>query len=98
MATAFVPQPAPLLDDQWIVAIVDRIHALPETLADVTDPYNVGFDAGERGEPCEPLTHYAKLGDIENYIIGWKDATVAMKLAAEYADDMADADFFRYGC
>lgn len=70
-----------LADDDWIVAIVAQIEALPETLADVADPYQVGWLDAEKGEACDATVHYAKLAQIEMYICGWKDATAAIERA-----------------
>lgn len=94
MATA---TSTPLLDDQWIVAIANEIEAMLCGMADVTDAYTVGCTDAEAGEPCEPLVHYAKLGDIENYICGWKDATVAMEEAADLREDMEDRAYHARG-
>lgn len=77
-----MPVVADLSDgDQWIVAITNGIEALPVTLADVTDPYMVGWVDAEDGKPCEPLEHYILLGEIESYIIGWKESAAAMEKA-----------------
>ena len=75
-----------------------EIAAMPETLADVTDAYTVGCADAEAGQPCEPLAHYAKLGDIEQYICGWKDTETALDAADDYAEHMTDVEFFRTGC
>lgn len=86
-----------LLDDNWIVTMTDEIEALPQTLADVADPYTVGWVEAELGRPCEPLAHYAKLGQIESYIIGWKDSTVALEAVGDYADWQDEIDWIRWG-
>jgi hypothetical protein len=67
-------------------------------VVDAADPYDVGWKDAELGKVCEPLTHYAKLGQIESYIIGFQECMFALQEAAEYADYMADVDFFRHGC
>lgn len=71
-------------DADWVVVINGQIDALPQTLADVADPYTVGRMEAEQGLPCEPLTHYARLGDIEQYIIGHKDATATLDATAQH--------------
>lgn len=68
-----------LLDDDWIVAIQAEIDEQPETLADIVEPELVGrFDAEQRN-PCEPLRYFAKLGDIEQYVNGYKASTLLME-------------------
>lgn len=69
--------PVALMPTDFAAAIAE-VEALPQTLADVTDAYNVGVDDAEHGRRCDPLNHYARLGDIEQYIWGWKDATAAL--------------------
>lgn len=87
----------PLLDPMWIVAIQEEIDAQPETLSDVVEPELMGrFDA-EMGKPCEPTQHYIKLGEIEAYIIGWKDATALLHETLEYEDDIADREWHSRG-
>lgn len=85
-----------LLDDSWIVAVQDEIDALPDTLADVATPYTVGCDDAAAGRPCEPLQHYARLGDIEQYIIGFKEETARLDERGDAIED--DADWIRGGC
>ena len=87
-----------LLDETWIVAINEIIESQPETLADVVDPYVLGQYHAEMGEECDPTKYYAKLGQIEEYIIAWKDTKAAMLLAEEYADFFAEQEFVRLGC
>lgn len=71
----FQPTVTHLLDEEWHTEIQAAINAMPETLADIVDAATMGqFDA-ENGEPCQPLRHYAKLHDIEAYIIAYKDTT-----------------------
>lgn len=91
------PQSNLLLDDNWIVTMTDEIEALPQTLADIADPYTVGWVEAELGRPCEPLAHYAKLGQIESYIIGWKDSTVALEEANDLVEARLDNEFIRTG-
>lgn len=95
------PYATPVLDDRWIVAVVDRIDALPSTLADVADAETVGRDDAELGLPCQPLAHYIRLGDIEAYIVGWKDATATLHAelgeTEDYEEDMLDREYHARG-
>lgn len=72
-----------ITDEEWLEYCRREENAQPQTLADVADPYAVGYMEAEQGQPCEPLTHYARLGDIEQYICGHKDAPQAMDAAAQ---------------
>lgn len=87
----------PFLDEQWRVAIEAQIEALPETLADVADPYTVGVEDAEHGRPCEPNRHYAKLGEIAMYEDGWRDATEAINAALDLREDMDDREWHARG-
>lgn len=66
-------------------------------VVDTADPYDVGWKDAELGKVCEPLTHYAKLGQIESYIIGFKECMFALEEAADYADYMADNEYHARG-
>jgi hypothetical protein len=87
----------PLLDEDWAVAITAQIDALPEVLADVLAPYDVGCIDAQKGEACEPLTHYARLGDIEMYLIGYHDATTTIEAALDYEEDQLDREYHARG-
>lgn len=66
--------------DEWIERVQDEIEAMPQTLIDAgASPEWVGKVDAHIGYACDPLQHYIKLGDIEQYIIGWKDATAAIE-------------------
>lgn len=86
------------IDEVFVMTIHHAAEALPVTDADVMTPYDVGWANAELGQPCEPLHHYAKLLDIEQFIIGWKDATRAIECAAEYEDYFAETEFNQRGC
>lgn len=85
-----------LLDEEWIVAIEEIIASQPETLADVVEPHTLGYYAAAMGQPCEPLDHYGKLGDIEMYILGWREATGLLDERGDAIED--DHDWIRHGC
>lgn len=87
----------PLLNEDWAVTIAAQIEAMPNTLADVMSAYDVGCVDAEKGEPCQPLVHYAKLGDIEQYICGHKDATAAIQYALDYEEDQLDREYHARG-
>lgn len=75
-----------LLDDQWIVIIMDEIDALPYETADFVSPDELGrLDA--RDGVCDPTRYYAELGDIEKYLIAWNEAVAAMQYDVEFAAD-----------
>lgn len=69
----------------------------PEVATDEIDAYTAGCIDAEKGEPCEPLAHYSRLGDIEQYICGHKDATAAIEEALDYEEDMADRAYHASG-
>lgn len=81
----------------WEAAVTDEIQAMPETLGDVADPYMVGWLDGEVGRPCDALTQYVRLGDIESYIIGHKDATEAIAEALDLQDAREDDQWHSRG-
>ncbi len=90
-----------LLDEEWIIVINEEIAARPETLAEVVEPELLGRFEAEMGLPCEPMKYYMKLGDIEAYIVGWKDtqAVLAERLAdtEDYEQDIMDRDWWSRG-
>lgn len=73
----YVGNPDMLDDDAWINAIFNQSEALPVDPPDFVSPDFLGaFDADE-GLPCEPTQYFAKLTDIEQYVIGFRDAVGA---------------------
>lgn len=86
-----------LLDPEWIVAIQEEIDSRPETLADTVEPELLGRFDCEMGNPCDPTRYYAKLGEIEQYIIGFKDTEAILGDTLDYESDMADRDFWAKG-
>lgn len=87
MTTITAPVRTHVLDEDWFVVIQEQIDAAPDTLADTLEPYVMGCYEAEMGLPCEPLTHYAKLGDIEQYIIGWKEIDALLNAGSASGDD-----------
>lgn len=69
-----------LITDEWIERVQDEIEAMPQTLVDAgASPEWVGKVHAHIGNACDPLQHYIRLADIEQYIIGWKDATAQIE-------------------
>jgi hypothetical protein len=85
------------LDEDWIVAITEEINAMPETLSDVVEPELMGRYDAEMGAPCQPLRYYAKLGEIEAYIIGWKETTAILDELEDLRDGMENEEWIRRG-
>lgn len=83
--------------EKWKSAIVDEIDAIPDNPADIFTPEEVGRIDAEEGRDCEPTEHYSKLGDIEAYIIGWKDAKGELEMTADYESDILDREFWSRG-
>lgn len=69
----------------------------PETIADVADPYFIGWLHAEAGKPCNAYEHYIRLGDIAQYELGWQDATIAIAEAVDYEEDMLDREYHARG-
>jgi len=82
-----------MLDDQWIVTIQDDIDGLPDSIADHARPEIVGQIDAQLGRKADPLRHYAKLGDIELYLIGWHEVADQLATPGEQnALALAEAD------
>lgn len=90
-----------LLDNEWIVAIEEEIARQPEHISEVIEPELMGRYDAEMGYVCEPLRYYIRLGDIEAYIIGWKEASAVLDgLRADtddYESDMLDREYHAHG-
>jgi hypothetical protein len=97
----FQPTVTHLLDPDWYIEIQAVINAMPETLADVLEPALLGQFHAEHGEPCEPTRYYAKLHDIEAYLIGYKDTAALWAGMVQAVNDgqlaLALADEFMGG-
>lgn len=64
-------------DDAWINAVFNQSEALPFDPPDFVSPDFMGALDADEGLPCEPTEYYAKLTDIEQYVIGFRDAVGA---------------------
>lgn len=84
--------------EKWKSAIVDDIDAIPDNPADIFTPEEVGRFDFDEGRDCQPTEHYSKLGDIEAYIISWKQAKGELEMTAEYEDYLTDVEWMRTGC
>lgn len=90
--------PLTVNDEAWRVAVDAEIDALPETIADVTDPYQVGWLDAEAGERSRPMHWYATLTDIELYIGGWNDANhIAARESRRYPSFQQAINDYRNG-
>lgn len=82
-----------MMDSDWIVAVNSQMDTLPDSPADFAEPSYVGWLDYRMGLEPQPLEYYVKLGDIEQYLWGYKDA--------QEADDLREAredyDFWRQG-
>lgn len=101
-----------LLAEQWLRGIQQEMDAMQYDEADFATPETVGRLDAELGLPCNPTEYYIKLGQIESYIIGFKDATAEMERRAkriftveemdernsDYADWLMDANWIARGC
>lgn len=75
-----------MIDEDWVVAV----HSQTDT-CDFMTPDDLGrFDA-LLGLPCQPLEYFAKLGDIELYIIAWKETMETVELVEARDDDLYHA-------
>lgn len=83
----------PLLDENWVVAVNKEIDAMPDDLF-ATPDYVGRMDAAD-GIECRPLYYFARLGDIEMYIIGWTDEMAHLAQRGDAIED--DYDFIRHG-
>lgn len=89
-----------LLENDWNVAMHEQSDTCDFTTAD-----EMGKIDALLGMPCQPLEYFCKLGDVELYIIAWKDTNAALpplpvdvvsELEA-YQDDVADRSFWAQG-
>lgn len=88
-----------LLDNDWVVAIEDEIAANPAGIAFAIEPIVLGTYDGEQGLPCDPVGRgYRKLGDVEHYIIGWKEGHFRWGELQELVDGIEDEMYWRNGC
>ena len=87
-----------LLDADWHVAIQEQLELFPNNIAFAVEPEAMGQYDAEHGLPCDPVSRgYTKLGDIETYIITYKDTTTLWanmvdKINAEHAFNEAEQD------
>lgn len=89
-----------ILDGDWIVTANARDEC------DFTTADEMGRIDALLGMPCNPLEYFAKLSDVELYIIAWKDTTATLPLThVDYAgeledlqEDMTDRHFWAGGC
>jgi hypothetical protein len=79
--------------DVWKAEIEEAIDALPENPTDLFTPEEIGRMDFDEGRDCDPTEHYAKLGDCEAYIIGYRQA----EDTAEYVEDIDDRGYWAHG-
>jgi hypothetical protein len=87
-----------LLEEEWIVAVQDAIDSQPEHISEVIEPELMGRYDAEMGTPCDPLKYYIRLGDVEAYIIGHKEASAILSELEDLRDGRDEMDFVRGGC
>jgi hypothetical protein len=77
-----------LLDEDWVVAIEEEIQNNPAGVAFAVEPALCGRYDAEHGFPCDALARgYRKLGDIESYIIAYKDCAAQWAAAVQEVND-----------
>jgi hypothetical protein len=75
-----------LLDTDWVVAIEEEL--LTNGLAANVDADLCGRYDAELGNVCDPLGRgYRKLGDVENYIIAYKECAAKWAEAVQEVND-----------
>lgn len=84
-------------DDAWRDLIDDEIDAQPLDMPDFVTADYLGMLDAQDGQPCQPEKYYARLGDIESYIISYKDTLAAVEAAQDYADDILDREWHSRG-
>lgn len=74
-----------LLEDSWTVT------ANESDICDLTTPDEMGRIDALLGMPCEPTNYFCKLGDVEMYIIAWREVMDALPaLHVDIAGELAD--------
>jgi hypothetical protein len=86
-----------LLDEEWLVTVNAQADALPDTLADWALPYDIGAMDAEDGKEADPLQYYARLGDIEQYLIGYKETKGELPTLVNGVDVAAELELLQDG-
>jgi hypothetical protein len=77
-----------LLDPEWSVAIVEELESNPAGISFAVEPEVLARYDAELGLPCDPLARgYRKLGDVENYIIAYKECAAKWAEAVQEVND-----------
>jgi len=75
----------------------EAMDIMPENPADIFTPEEIGRMDFDEGLDADPTRHYAKLGDMDAYELGYRQGYREAEDTAEYEDDILDREYHASG-